>query len=93
MSTPSPSSVPTDHPYSPWRTANLKVLIPLVYGLPLLVLYLLVVAVILSRLRGPFYKLFAVAGIAVYIKSISSFFFWTMPRKIHFNLVLVLHLI
>ncbi|KAH7725240.1 CRE-SRG-10 protein [Aphelenchoides avenae] len=97
MSTPSPSSVPTDHPYSPWRTANLKVLIPLVYGLPLLVLYLLVVAVILSRLRGPFYKLFAVAGIADIISWVLTFtlrraktapiffgFYESLPRKGNF---------
>lgn len=81
MSTPSPSTPTADNPYSPWRTVNLKVLIPLVYALPLLVLYLLVVVVILSRLRGPFYRLFAVAGITVRIKS-TFFFFFFFFRKV-----------
>lgn len=53
-----------DH-YSPWAPDNLKIIVPLLYGVPLLLLYLVTIVVILIRLDGPFYRLFAVNGIAV----------------------------
>lgn len=53
------------NPYAIVYPANVKVLVPIVYGVPGLTMYCLVIVALLRRLSSPFYRFFAVVGITV----------------------------
>lgn len=63
-----------NHTVAPISTTvlNLQAVVPLIYTIPSLLVYVLVIIVLLRRFKEPFYRLFAVNGVMVGIDRVTA---------------------